>query len=82
VPRRDPRYLRRNALVALGNAADPHDESVAAHLRALADGDDELLAEHAEWALDRLDARARSETSREPVAGATGARDVSWEGGR
>jgi epoxyqueuosine reductase len=82
VPRRDPRYLRRNALVALGNAADPHDESVATHLRALAGGDDELLAEHAEWALDRLDARARSETSREPVAGATGSRDVSWEGGR
>jgi epoxyqueuosine reductase len=82
VPRRDPRYLRRNALVALGNAADPHDEAVAAHLRALAEGDDVLLAEHADWALHRLDARAHSETSRGPVAGATDPRDVSREGDR
>jgi epoxyqueuosine reductase len=49
VPRNDPRYLRRNALVALGNAGgDP------ALARRYADGDDPLLREHAAWALAAL----------------------------
>jgi epoxyqueuosine reductase len=51
VPRNDPRYLRRNALVALGNTGG--DESVA---RRYAESGDELLREHAEWALARLEA--------------------------
>jgi epoxyqueuosine reductase len=55
VPRNDPRYLRRNALVALGNTggvdAIPPVERYAA-------GDDPLLAEYAEWALERLRGRA------------------------
>ena len=51
VPRRDPRFLRRNALLALGNllaqgaASDP-----AALLGPYLDGDDDLLAGHAAWA--------------------------------
>jgi epoxyqueuosine reductase len=49
VPRNDPRYLRRNALVALGNAGG--DPSLA---EPFAEGDDPLLREHAEWALERL----------------------------
>jgi epoxyqueuosine reductase len=53
VPRNDPRYLRRNALVALGNAGGD-----AALARRYADGDDPLLREHAEWALGRLEERA------------------------
>ena len=56
VPRNDPRWLRRNALVAAGNAGGPRErEAVARHAR----GDDELLGEHATWALERLDARER-----------------------
>lgn len=51
LPRNDPRYLRRNALVAAGNSGDPG-------LRALAEryaaSGDELLSEHAGWALERL----------------------------
>ena len=54
VPRNDPRYLRRNAAVALGNTGGP--EHVAALERAAAD-DDGLVAEHARWALDRIAAR-------------------------
>jgi epoxyqueuosine reductase len=51
VPRNDPRYLRRNALVAAGNSGDPDlVPAVARH----ADAEDELLREHAEWALRRL----------------------------
>src|SRR5438876_48221 len=54
VARNDGRYLQRNALVALGNAGG------AAHrdlLERYAAGDDELLREHAEWSLARLDGR-------------------------
>lgn len=54
VPRRDPRYLRRNALVAYGNAAAPDDTSVARLLGGYLSGADELLASHAAWAALRL----------------------------
>ncbi len=51
VPRRDPRYLRRNALVALGNVGGPeHAAAIEPFVRA----DDELLREHAVWAAARL----------------------------
>ena len=54
VPHRDARYLRRNALVVLGNVADPRDPAVVATLRrALADADP-LLRAHAVWAARRL----------------------------
>jgi epoxyqueuosine reductase len=53
IPERDPRYLRRNALVALGNAGD-RSRTVLATLARYRDGDDDLLAEHAEWAITRL----------------------------
>jgi len=48
VPRNDPRYLRRNALVALGNGVG--DVELA---RPYAESDDPLLREHAERALRR-----------------------------
>jgi epoxyqueuosine reductase len=54
---RDPRWLRRNALVALGNVGD---DRASAILNRYRDGDDELLAEHAAWALKRRDARLGS----------------------
>jgi epoxyqueuosine reductase len=55
---RDPRWLRRNALVILGNIADVGDTRVAATLARYATGDDELLAEHARWSQAQLAARA------------------------
>jgi epoxyqueuosine reductase len=51
---RDPRWLRRNALVVLGNTADGRDSRVAATLARYAEGDDPILAEHARWAGERL----------------------------
>lgn len=54
---RDPRHLRRNALVALGNVGDPADGQVLATIERYATGDDALLVEHAAWAAARLASR-------------------------
>ena len=51
VPRNNPRWLRRNAAVALGNVGG--EEHVEPLERAAAD-DDEMVAEHARWALARI----------------------------
>lgn len=51
---RNPRWVRRNALVVLGNVARPDDEAAVSVLRRYADGDDELLAEHARWSLAEI----------------------------
>ncbi|HSG14050.1 MAG TPA: tRNA epoxyqueuosine(34) reductase QueG [Gaiellaceae bacterium] len=54
VPRNDSRWLRRNAIVAAGNAGTSALEPLLAEHAA---GDDAMLAETAEWALDRLRSR-------------------------
>jgi epoxyqueuosine reductase len=54
VPRKDRRWLQRNALVAAGNAGGTR---TRAAVEELARGDDAMLAEHAEWALARLERR-------------------------
>jgi len=54
VPRHDPRYLRRNALVALGNMGAAADIALAEPF--LADEDD-MLREHAQWAVARIEER-------------------------
>jgi epoxyqueuosine reductase len=57
IPKRQPRYLRRNALLALGNSGDGADPAViTAVRRALADPDP-LLRAHAVWAAARLGRR-------------------------
>jgi len=55
VPRNDPRYLRRNALIALGNTGGRAEEPV---VERYAESDDPLLRDHAAWALERLRERA------------------------
>jgi epoxyqueuosine reductase len=54
VPRNDPRWLRRNALVAAGNVGGSAERDA---VECYAGGDDELLREHADWALARIDER-------------------------
>jgi epoxyqueuosine reductase len=56
VPRNDPRFLRRNALLAAGNSGD---DGLAPLVDRYAEGDDPLLREHAGWAAQRL-ARGRA----------------------
>ncbi len=55
VPRNDSRFLRRNALVAAGNVGGAPERAAVA---SYADSDDELLREHALWALDRIEERS------------------------
>jgi epoxyqueuosine reductase len=54
VPKNDARYLRRNALVALGNTGGVADLPLA---QPFLEGDDELLREQAEWAVGRIEER-------------------------
>jgi epoxyqueuosine reductase len=54
IPRREVRYVRRNALVVLGNVADPADAEVIAVLARHLTHDDPLLRSHAGWAARRL----------------------------
>jgi epoxyqueuosine reductase len=54
VPKNDPRYLRRNALLALGNTGGVADLPLAQPFLA---SDDELLREQAEWTVARIKER-------------------------
>jgi epoxyqueuosine reductase len=54
VPRKDARYLRRNALVALGNTGGPEHREAA---ERFLDDPDEMLRESARWSLDRMRSR-------------------------
>jgi epoxyqueuosine reductase len=53
-PRNDPRFLRRNALVAAGNTGGERERGP---VERYAESKDAMLREHAQWALDRLDGR-------------------------
>jgi epoxyqueuosine reductase len=54
VPRRQARYLRRNALVALGNVGDPHDPDVQRVVATAQASADAIVREHADWAAAHL----------------------------
>ena len=54
IPRRQPEYLRRNALLVLGNVADADTPGVADVLRASLASPSPVVAGHAVWAARRL----------------------------
>ena len=54
VPRNEPRWLRRNALIAAGNVRDP---DLAGAVERYADDEDPVLRDAAAWALERMAAR-------------------------
>jgi epoxyqueuosine reductase len=51
---RDPRWVRRNALVVIGNAASLHNEKAQAVVAAHVHSADPILRAHAVWAASRL----------------------------
>jgi epoxyqueuosine reductase len=63
---RDPRWLRRNALVVLGNIGHSRDSEVIAVLERYGADSDPLLAEHARWALEQIAARDDIDDRRNP----------------
>jgi epoxyqueuosine reductase len=58
VPRNDARYLRRNALVALGNVGSPSDLPL---VEPFLESDDDLLREQAQWSATRIRERHADE---------------------
>lgn len=54
---REMRWLRRNALVVIGNVGDPADARVRSTVERYRADHDPILAEHAAWAARRLDQR-------------------------
>jgi len=64
IPRREPRYLRRNALVVLGNVADASSSEVRSLVERYVSSDDEIEREHAVWAAGRLGYEDLSEATR------------------
>jgi epoxyqueuosine reductase len=54
IPNRQPRYVRRNALIALANTADPTDPAVIDAIRTALASPDPMLRSHAVWAAARL----------------------------
>ncbi len=67
IPARDPRYLRRNALVVLGNSADGSDPEVVRTVRRHQRHPDAMLARHAAWAARRLGLEPEAMTARSPA---------------
>ena len=54
IPRRQPRYLRRNALVALGNVGNPSEPRVRSAVDQALAHPDPLVRAHAVWCARRL----------------------------
>ena len=54
IPRRDPSYLRRNALLALANTADPNDPDVVEAIATSLRHPEPVVRAHAVWAARRL----------------------------
>jgi len=80
IPRREVRYVRRNALVALGNVGDPTDADVEAALVRHLDHPDPMLRAHAVWAARRMgreDLAARAASDPDPLVRAELAATIS-----
>jgi len=62
IPDRDPDYLRRNALVVLGNVGNPWDDDVMTTVDRWRREGSPLVQRHAEWAAETLRRRRNDET--------------------
>lgn len=85
VPQRDPRYIRRNALVVVGNTAgELVDEQLETLVGSYLDGDDDMLKRHAVWsvlALGRHSLLSLGTRASDPViVGEVAALGTDWLG--
>jgi epoxyqueuosine reductase len=60
IANRDYRWVRRNALIVIGNVGDPGNTRCRQVLDRYRSDADPFLAEHAAWAHDRLNSRTRT----------------------
>lgn len=65
IPRRQPRYLRRNALIVLGNVGDNNQPRVRAAVKRALNDTDPLIVAHAVWCARRLNIAIESLSLRE-----------------
>ncbi|MDQ6839146.1 MAG: tRNA epoxyqueuosine(34) reductase QueG [Actinomycetota bacterium] len=73
IAERDPRHLRRNALIVIGNVADAEHPRVLAALRHALSAADPLVRSHAVWAaarLGRIEMVAAMTADRDPLVAA------------
>ncbi|MCH1512492.1 MAG: tRNA epoxyqueuosine(34) reductase QueG [Acidimicrobiales bacterium] len=54
IPKRDPRYLRRNALLVLGNKSGPPSGKTKQTVHHWLQSDDDMIRSHAVWTAKRL----------------------------
>ncbi len=66
IPDRDPDYLRRNALVVLGNVGNPGDDEVVATVDRWRRDGSPMVRRHAEWAAGELVRRRDGGTNPTP----------------
>ncbi len=76
LPDRDADVLRRNAVIALGNVGDPRDREVWAAVEHCRADPNPMVVRHAEWAAERLRARA----AEAPPNGPAGRGDAVHDG--
>jgi epoxyqueuosine reductase len=69
IPRRDPRFVRRNALVVLGNTGERTDGAVIATLQRYLADPDPMLRAHAVWAAGRIGAHGLLDAVRDDPDG-------------
>ncbi|GIU83260.1 MAG: epoxyqueuosine reductase [Acidimicrobiales bacterium] len=65
IPAREPRYLRRNALVVIGNVGSAADRETVEVLRRASEHPDPLVRAHAAWAARRLRVEEELEVHRD-----------------
>ena len=81
IPKRDPRYLRRNALVVLGNASKGSSHKTRKILRRYLRDNDNMIRSHAVWAAKRLkldDLTGDMKDDPSPLVQEELQREVSW----
>lgn len=80
IPKRDPRYLRRNALVVLGNVGDASSPRVRELTERYLQSGDDMLTAHAIWAAHELGYGESLDTDALALVGPLSREEISLRG--